>query len=406
MTTARPQTCARCVYDASTPGITFDAAGVCNYCHMHDELERQYPAGEPGARILESVAARIRAAGRGKDFDCVVGVSGGCDSSFMLAKMVELGLRPLAVHFDNTWNSPVATQNIYNVLEKLGVELFTLVVNNKEYDDLYRAFMVSGIKDIEAPTDIGLTSTLYMAAEKYSVRYIMEGHSFRTEGISPLGWIYMDGKLIESVHARFGTRPMKTFPNLTLARFLRWAAWRGIKRIRPLYHIDYDKAQAKEFLARELGWTWYGGHHLENRFTAFYHTYWMPLRYGIDARLLGHAALVRSGQMTREQALAELAEPHECDPEIVGLVKKRLRFSDEEFEAVMRAPRGHYSEFATYKRTFERLRPLFWLLYKLDRVPKSFYMKFTRPDPSAPAQRAALAPEAAALPAPAPRRAD
>ena len=390
--------CARCLYDAATPGITFDVQGICNYCAMHDAMERQYPAGHRGEQELQRIAAEIRTAGKGKKFDCVVGVSGGCDSSYMLHRMVELGLRPLAVHFDNTWNSPVATQNIYNVLEKLGVELHTLVVNNREYDDLYRAFMLSGIKDIETPTDIGLTSTLYMAAEKYKVKYIIEGHSFRTEGVAPLGWIYMDGKLIESVHRQFGTRPMNTFPNLTMTRFLRWAAVRGIKRIRPLYYMDYDKAEAKRFLAAELNWTWYGGHHLENRFTAFFHTYWLPMRYGIDARLLGHSALVRSGQMDRDAALAELSTPHEHDPEILGLVKNRLGFSDEEFAAVMRAPLKHYSDYATYKKTFERLRPFFWLLYKLDRVPKSFYMKFTRPDPSAPSRQASPARRPAAAP--------
>lgn len=380
-----PRICARCLYDSDTPGIVFDEAGVCNYCAAHDDMDRQYPTGPRGEAILQGIAREIRAAGRGKEFDCVVGVSGGCDSSYMLYRMVELGLRPLAVHFDNTWNSPVATQNIYNVLEALGVKLHTLVVNNREYDDLYRSFMLSGIKDIETPTDIGLTSTLYLAAEKHRVKYIIEGHSFRTEGIAPLGWIYMDGKLIESVHERFGTRPMKTFPNLTMTRFLRWAALRGTKRVRPLYYMDYDKDEAKRFLASELNWTWYGGHHLENRFTAFFHTYWMPMRFGIDPRLLGHAALVRSGQMDRADALAELAIPHEQDPEILGLVKKRLGFTDEEFDAVMRAPLKHYSDYKTYKRTFERLRPLFWLLYKLDRVPKSFYMKFTRHDPSTPA---------------------
>lgn len=382
---AGPRTCARCLYESDTPGIVFDEAGVCNYCAAHDDMERQYPTGPRGEAMLQGIAREIRAAGRGKEFDCVVGVSGGCDSSYMLYRMVELGLRPLAVHFDNTWNSPVATQNIYNVLEALGVKLHTLVVNNREYDDLYRSFMLSGIKDIETPTDIGLTSTLYLAAEKHRVKYIIEGHSFRTEGIAPLGWIYMDGKLIESVHERFGTRPMKTFPNLTMTRFLRWAALRGTKRVRPLYYMDYDKDEAKRFLASELNWTWYGGHHLENRFTAFFHTYWMPMRFGIDPRLLGHAALVRSGQMDRADALAELAIPHEQDPEILGLVKKRLGFTDEEFDAVMRAPLKHYSDYKTYKRTFERLRPLFWLLYKLDRVPKSFYMKFTRHDPSTPA---------------------
>jgi N-acetyl sugar amidotransferase len=379
--------CTRCLYDSATPGISFDDAGVCNYCATHDDLERQYLTGARGEATLRGIANEIRSSGRGKEFDCVVGVSGGCDSSYMLYRMVELGLRPLAVHFDNTWNSPVATQNIYNVLEALGVKLHTLVVNNREYDDLYRSFMLSGIKDIETPTDIGLASTLYLAAEKYDVKYIIEGHSFRTEGIAPLGWIYMDGKLIESVHRRFGTRPMKTFPNLTMTRFLKWAAWRGTKRVRPLYYMDYHKDEAKTFLASELNWTWYGGHHLENRFTAFFHTYWMPVRFGIDARLLGHSALVRSGQMSRADALAELAVPHEIDPEILGLVKKRLGFTDEEFDAVMRAPLKHYSDYETYKRTFERLRPLFWLLYKLDRVPKSFYMKFTRPDPSTPVTR-------------------
>jgi N-acetyl sugar amidotransferase len=381
------RTCARCLYDSETPGIEFDAAGVCNYCATHDAMERQYPTGPRGQAILRRIADEIRAAGRGKEFDCVVGVSGGCDSSYMLHRMVELGLRPLAVHFDNTWNSPVATQNIYNVLDALGVKLHTLVVNNREYDDIYRSFMLSGIKDIETPTDIGLASTLYLAAEKHDVKYVIEGHSFRTEGIAPLGWIYMDGKLIESVHRRFGTRPMKTFPNLTMVRFLRWAAWRGIKRIRPLYYIDYNKANAQRFLSSELNWTWYGGHHLENRFTAFFHTYWMPLRFGIDPRLLGHSALVRSGQLSRADALTELATPHEHDPGILELVKKRLGFSDEEFGAIMSAPLRHYSDYGTYKKTFERLRPLFWLLYKLDRVPKSFYMKFTQPDPSTPARR-------------------
>lgn len=374
--------CARCVYNASVPGISFDSRGVCNYCAVHDALESEYPTGAEGERRLADVAARIKAAGRRSEYDCVVGVSGGCDSSWMLHKMTELGLRPLAVHFDNTWNSAIATQNIYNVLAGLGVQLSTLVVNAKEYDDIYRAFLLAGVKDVEAPTDIGLAATLYRAAEQHGIKYIIEGHSFRTEGIAPLGWIYMDGRYIESVHRRFGRLPMKTYPNLTLTNFLKWAAVRGIRRIRPLYWLDYDKARAKTFLSENLGWQWYGGHHLENRFTAFWHTYFLPRRYGIDARLLGHAALVRSGQLDRDEALDELSKDVVPDPEIVTLVKKRLGFSDEEFEAMMTGPRRNYWDYPTYKETFERLRPLFWLLYRLDRVPKSFYMKFTHPDPA------------------------
>jgi len=399
MSSPRPRICSRCVYDESVPGISFDEVGVCNYCDVHDAMDRQYPVGPAGDEILGRIIDRIKAAGRGSKYDCAVGVSGGCDSSFMLHKMVELGLRPLAVHFDNTWNSPIATQNIYNVLQSLGVELSTLVVNNREYDDLYRAFLLAGLRDVEAPTDIGLAATLYRAAEKHGVKYIIEGHSFRTEGIAPLGWIYMDGRYIKSVHDQYGTRPLKTYPNMSLAEMLRWSTVRGIRRIRPLYYMDYQKNAARALLTERLGWEWYGGHHLENRFTAFWHTYFLPRRYGIDARLLGHAAMVRSGQLGRDEALADLATPVEFDPEILELVKKRLGFTDAEFDAVMSLPHRNYWDFKTYKKTFERLRPLFWVLYKLDRFPKSFYMKFTRPDPVAEAARAlATSPRSDAAP--------
>lgn len=368
--------CSRCLYDSSISGISFDAGGVCNYCHLHDEMEAQYPTGAAGARELEKMAAEMREAGKGKAFDCIVGVSGGCDSSYLVHKMVDLGVRPLAVHFDNTWNSPIATSNIYAVLEKLDVELETLVVNNREYDDIYRAFMLAGTRDIESPTDIGFMATLYQAAEKHNIRYIVEGHSFRTEGVSPLGWLYMDGKYIQSVHRQFGRLPMETYPNLPFTKFVKWAAFSGIRRIRPLYFLDYDKEATKKFLTEEYGWEWYGGHHLENRFTAFYHSYFLPTRFGIDGRVLGYSALARSGQITREEGLAELAIPPVVDQEILAMVKKRLGFTDEEFEAVMGSERKSYRDYPTYKQTFERLRPLFWLLYKLDRVPKSFYVKF------------------------------
>jgi N-acetyl sugar amidotransferase len=371
--------CTRCVYDETVPSITFDDDGVCNYCHMHDDLDRRYPTGKEGERLLGTLAEEIRKAGRRKKYDCIVGVSGGCDSSFMLHKAVEMGLRPLAVHFDNTWNSAVATQNIYNVLDEIGVDLQTLVVDNEEYNDIYRAFLMSGLKDVDAPTDIALATTLYLAAEQHGVKYILEGHSFRTEGISPLGWLYMDGKFIESVHRRFGTLPMRSYPNLTLARFVRWAAFRNIRRIRPLWYCPYDKEAAKRLLADRYGWQWYGGHHLENRFTAFYHSYLMPRRAGIDQRALGHAALVRSGQLDRAVALSQLASPPQCPPEIIAMVKKRLDLSEAEFDRMMTLPVARWQDFKTYKPVFERLRPFFWVLMKLNRVPESFYMKFCRP---------------------------
>lgn len=373
-----PVLCIRCLYDSETPGITFDDTGMCSYCSLHEEMDAQYPTGPEGNSRLRSMATEMRKAGEGKSFDCIVGVSGGCDSSYLVYRMVELGLRPLAVHFDNTWNSPIATRNIFNVLEKLDVELVTTVVDNREYDDIYRSFLLAGVPDLEAPTDIGFMATLYRAAEDHGIQYIVEGHSFRTEGISPLGWLYMDGRYIESVHRRFGVVPMRTYPTMPLRKFLKWAGFSGMRRIRPLYWIDYDKEATKRFLASEMGWEWYGGHHLENRFTAFYHTYFLPRRWGIDMRVLGHAALVRSGQLDRGVALDELAGPPSFDPEIVALVQKRLGVDDAELHRLMTMPKHTYREYPTYKQTFERLRPLFWALYKMDRVPKSFYVKFVK----------------------------
>lgn len=377
--------CTRCLYDENTPSIVFDDQGVCNYCHSHDQMDREYPTGVEGEKRLQAIAERIRKAGRGKKYDVIVGVSGGCDSSYMLhlAKNV-MGLRPLAVHFDNTYNSTTAVENIQNVLKKLDIDLFTYVVDNEEYDDIYRSFLKAGVPDIEAPTDIGLAAVLYMAAEKFGVRCMLEGHSFRTEGVSPLGWLYMDGKYIESIQKQFGTRKLKTYPNLWLSKFIWWTALGGIEKIRPLYYIDYHKKDAMEMLSRDYDWKWYGGHHLENRFTAFYHSYFMPKRWGFDFRVLGYAALTRSGQMDREEGLRLLASPPRYDPGLVEFIQRRLGFSNSEWAELFTQAKHNYREFNTYKKTFERLKPFWWLMYRLGRVPKSFYAKFTAPAPATP----------------------
>jgi N-acetyl sugar amidotransferase len=370
--------CTRCLYDDEFPKLIFDDQGVCNYCQIHDQFDAEYPTGADGEKRLSAILDEIRKAGKGRKYDCIVGVSGGCDSSYMIHKsVVDWGLRPLAVHFDNTWNSAIATDNIHRILKKLKVDLFTIVVDNKEYDDIYRSFLRAGVPDIEAPTDIGLASTLYKAAEKFGIKYTLEGHSFRTEGISPLGWLYMDGKYIASVHKQFGTVRMKTFPNMPLHRFMKWLIFNRIRKIRPLYFMNYQKEPTKKFLTDTYGWQWYGGHHLENRFTAFYHTYFLPRRMGVDMRVLGYSALVRSGQMSRQQGLELLTKPPEVDQDLVRLVTTRLGIPDEEFYRLMIAPLKSYRDYPTYKPTFERMRPIFYLLYKANLVPKSFYQKYT-----------------------------
>lgn len=370
--------CTRCIYDDSVPNISFDGEGVCNYCRQIDALEAEYPTGREGEARMQKLVDEMKAAGRGKKYDAVIGVSGGCDSSYLVHQMKEVyGLRLLAAHFDNTWNSTIATENIHNVLDKLGVDLFTIVVDNKEYDDIYRSFFRAGVKDIDCPTDIGLATTLYRAAEKFGIKYMIEGHSFRTEGVAPLGWVYMDGKYIDSVHRQFGSVPMKTFPNLWLHLQLKWMLFGGIKKIRPLYYMDYDKEAAKKLLTEKYGWQWYGGHHLENRYTAFVHSYFFPRRWDMDFRIAGYSAYCRNGWMTREEALRLMGEPPHIEAGLVDFVKKRLGFSEEEFERLMTMPKKTYKDYVTYKKIFERMRPFFWVMYKMDLIPKSFYMKYT-----------------------------
>ncbi len=369
--------CSRCLYDENTPAIQFDHRGVCNYCRLHDSLDEAYPSGEEGEQVLRDLAAKIKFQGRRKPFDVVVGVSGGCDSSYLLYKAKDLGLRPLAVHFDNTWDSTIAVENIHTVLKNLDVELFTYVVDNEEYDDLYRSFLKAGVPDLEAPTDIGLAAVLYRAAEKYGVKYIFEGHSFRTEGISPLGWLYMDARYIQTIQKTYGTKKLKTFPNLWFWSQMKWMVMKRIKKIRPLWYVSHHKEQTKKFLADRFNWQWYGGHHLENRITEFYHTYFLPRRFDIDQRINGYSALIRSGQMQRSEGLERIRKPPNVDFDLVDMVKKRYGLSDSEFDALMSKPKKTYQNFKTYKSMFEKLKPMFFILSKLELIPRSFYIKYT-----------------------------
>ena len=376
---SRPQfaRCSRCLYDESTPSISFDENGVCSYCRMIDEMEQQYPTGDKGWAHLEHLAEQIKKDGKGKKYDVAIGVSGGCDSSYMLHLSQELGLRPLAVHFDNTWNSQIATENIHCVLKKLNIDLFTYVVDNEESNDIFAAHLRAGVPEVDGPTDIALTTTLYMAAAKHNIGYVFNGHSFRTEGVSPLGWCYTDGKYIDSVVRQYSDRKLTTFPNLWFSTFLRYMLVNRVKRIRPLYYVDYRKEEVKKMLAETYGWQWYGGHHLENRLTHFNHTFVFPLRFHMDQRLNGYSALIRSGQMTREEGLTLAQEPLKLDMELLEIVQKRLEFSDVEMARVMTQPLRTFRDFKTYKERFELWRPFFYLMYKMQLVPKSFYMKYT-----------------------------
>ena len=370
--------CRRCIYTDRIPYITFDHEGICSYCRQHDQLNSEYPTGERGWAKLVGLAEVIRKESRNKKYDVVVGVSGGTDSSYLLYLAKKLNLRPLAAHFDNTWNSRIAVENIELMLRKLNVDLFTYVVDNREYCDIFKSFLMAGVPDIDAPSDIGLATTHYLAAEKFGIKYIFEGHSFRTEGISPHGWFYMDARYIKAVHDLFGAMKMRTFPNLWIARWLKWIALDGIKKIRPIYWVDYRKEEVKSMLRDEFGWQWYGGHHMENRTAYFTNNYYLPKKFDIDLRRCEYSALVRSSQMPREQALQMIEEPKPFDSGVLDEVKTRLKLSEACFTEIMSAAPKSFRDYRTYQEVFQYLRPLFWLLYKWNRVPKAFYMKYTR----------------------------
>lgn len=377
----RGRICSRCIYDESVPGIDFDKQGVCRYCRQIDALAEEYGTGTPrGEAAIGEWVERIRRAGRGKAYDCVVGVSGGTDSSFLLHWAVDQGLRPLAVHYDNTWNTAIANQNIRTMLEKLNLDLDTYVVDHREADDLALAFFRASVPEIEAPTDLALAEVLYRSAAKIGVSYILEGHSFITEGISPLGKNYFDGKYIQSIHAQFGQRPLKTYPLMDFRQFMRWTLWKRIRKIRPLWYISYDKASARDLLEKKYGWKDYGGHHLENRLTAFFHQIYCPRKFGIDYRNNSLSAMVRQGILSRDRALEEYARDT-GDPALVDYFCKRLGLSREDFESIMAAEPRYWPSFPTYKQRFERARPLFYLLMKAQLVPRSFYQKYCFPSP-------------------------
>jgi N-acetyl sugar amidotransferase len=373
--------CSRCIYDERTPAIIFDEEGVCNYCKTFDSLLEEYQTGKPeGEKRMNEIIEKIKKDGKGKKYDCVIGVSGGTDSSFLVYWAVQKSLRPLAVHYDNTWNTSIATENIRKVLGKLKVDLYTHVCDNKEADDIFKAFFIAGVPEIEASTDLALAETMYRAAAKYKVKYVLEGHSFIAEGITPLGKNYFDGKYIKNIHKKYGKLPLKTYPLMTFWNLIKWTTIYRIKKIRPLWYIQYNKEDARVFLEKTFGWQYYGGHHLENRMTSFFQSIYCPEKYNIDYRNNSLSASVRAGKMKREQAIYEYYEtsPY-IEPELLNYFKKRLVLSDEEYNTIMTSPPRYWYEFPTYKKRFERLRLLFYLLMKANLIPRSFYMKYCFP---------------------------
>jgi N-acetyl sugar amidotransferase len=366
--TSAQTVCTRCVMDTTDPNIEFDSKGVCNHCHSYDEIVGKHVlSGNDGARLLRPIVEKIKKEGANKKYDCVIGVSGGVDSTYVAYKVRQLGLRPLAVHLDNGWDSELAVKNIENTLTKLDIELYTYVIDWIEFRDIQLSFLKASTPDSEVPSDHAISAAVYQTAERLGINHTIWGDNYRTETHLPLAWSrgHRDWKYISSVHKQFGTVPIKTFPHSTLRNYLR--GYGEIQRVEILNYLDYVKKNAIVVLQKELDWKYYGGKHYESIYTRFYQGYILPKKFGFDKRKSHLSSLICSGEITRDEALHELENetyPIDLQEQDREYVIKKLGLTEDEFEAIMNLPKKTFLDYPSYfkltqRRMYEKTRQIY-----------------------------------------------
>jgi N-acetyl sugar amidotransferase len=346
--------CVRCVMDSTDPDITFDANGVCTYCHRFDKNIKPYwNPGKASKKELEKIIQDIKEKQKDKPYDAIIGLSGGVDSSYLAywaAK--EANLRLLAVHVDAGWNSELAVQNIEKIVKTFNLDLHTHVVDWETMRQIQLAFFRSGVANQDTPQDHAFFGALYHFAVKNDIRYVLNGSNLATESVLPVAWGHdaMDADQIKDICHRFGVKSLRKIPLISLLKFYWYYPY--IKRmeiVRPLNYLDYNKDKAMEILQSEIGWKYYGGKHYESRFTKFFQGYWLPKKFGYDKRKAHLASLIHSGQIRREKALMELSKPSydlkEANDDI-EYVAKKLGITKEEFIRLMNEKNKHYSDYA------------------------------------------------------------
>lgn len=369
----RYQVCTKTVMDTTDPDITFDENGVCNYWHEFQAFKASLPSAHERRCQLAETIERIKTAGRGKSYDCILGLSGGVDSSYLAYLAKKLELRPLAVHFDNGWNSELAVSNIEKLITALDYDLETFVMDWDEFRDLQRAYFKASVIDLEVPTDHMIFGALHQLAAKHNINYILSGYNYATEWLLPKAWAYekFDIVNLRSIHRMFGDRPLKRLPALGLWSSTYYRHVRGIKTVNLLDLIDYKKFYAKQCLSKSIDWRDYGGKHYESVFTRFYQGYILPKKFGVDKRKAHLSNLILSGELRREQAIAELQQPtyeeylQQQDREYVA---KKLGFSLEEFAQLLTQPNRRHEEYGTDATHQEFRESLFTVLRPIKRA--------------------------------------
>jgi N-acetyl sugar amidotransferase len=368
------QICTRCVMDTTDPDIQFDEHGVCSHCRRYDSMVRDLVArADRGEREgeLAQIVESIKEEGRKGEYDCIMGLSGGVDSSYVAYQAKRLGLRPLAVHFDSGWNSELAVNNIENIVKKLGIDLHTHVVDWEEMRDLQLAFFKASVANCDIPTDHAFPAILYREAAHYGIKTILSGSNYATEFILPSAWGYQSGDLrhLRDIHKRFGRGKLREYPSIGFFQQFVWYPYvRGIDTVKLLNFLPYNKFEAKKTITRELDWRDYGGKHYESVFTRFFQGYYLPVKFGYDKRRAHLSSVINAGQLTRDAAMEELVRPT-YDPQMQAddkaFVAKKLGVSVAELDAIFDQPNKHYSDYASnatlmefglkVKRAFVRL---------------------------------------------------
>lgn len=363
--------CNRCVMDTSDPDITFDSNGYCNHCTEYFEKTIKYAyTGKLSDDKFEKLLKKIKKSGKNNDYDCVIGISGGVDSVYTAYKAQKLGLRPLAVHLDNGWNTELAESNIEKTLNKLNIELITVVLDWKEFSDLQLAFLKASVIEAETPTDIAILAVLHQIAAQQNIKYIFSGGNYVTEGILPKNWHYnaKDVKYLKAIHTKFAAKKLKIFPTFGFQKEMYYKIFKGINMIYPLNYISYNKKGAIKILEKELGWRDYGGKHHESIYTKFIQSYYLYEKFRIDYRRATFSTQICSGEITRDEALIGLTQkPFDTlkIEEEKEYICKKFKLSPEEFNEILSLPPKTYKEYPNDEKKLEFVYYVYRKLYNI-----------------------------------------
>jgi aminotransferase len=364
--------CTKCVMDTTDTQIIFDENGTCNHCIEFDNLtsKKWYP-NEVGSKKLEAIYEKMKIENASKDYDCILGLSGGVDSSYLALKLYEEGIRPLVVHVDGGWNSELAVQNIENIVNYCGWHLHTIVIDWQDMKDLQLAYLRSGISNQDAPQDHAYFSSLYHFSTKHGINYVISGGNLATESIFPASWHWsaMDADNLHAIHNKFGTKKLRNYKTIGFyGLYFYYPIIKKMKTIRPLNFMPYIKSEALEELKEKVGYKEYARKHGESLFTKFFQNYWLPMKFGYDKRKPHLSSLIVSGQMTREEALIEVGKPLYDEKELKDdkeYIAKKLGVSDAEFEKILQVRPHDYSDFSNMAKKYKRIKKVQSFVSKL-----------------------------------------